>query len=123
MLNQDTLPYDSPEYKTTIELSATPNPAVDGTTTVLVTTNKAITNDNPLTYFVYSVDGKNTNLGNNVKFYGENGTCNKVIMDNGDGWITEYNYSIPLSGLDDMNGYVFVAKFGDRTESIKILTK
>lgn len=123
VLNQDTLPYDSPEYKTTIELSATPNPAVDGTTTVLVTTNKAITNDNPLTYFVYSVDGKNTNLGNNVKFYGENGTCNKVIMDNGDGWITEYNYSIPLSGLDDMNGYVFVAKFGDRTESIKILTK
>lgn len=123
VLNQDTLPYDSPEYKTTIELSATPNPAVDGTTTVLVTTNKAITNDNPLTYFVYSVDGKNTNLGNNVKFYGENGTSNKVIMDNGDGWITEYNYSISLSGLDDMNGYVFVAKFGDRTESIKILTK
>jgi hypothetical protein len=123
VLNQDTLPYDSPEYKTTIELSATPNPAVDGSTTVLVTTNKAITNDNPLTYFVYSVDGKNTNLGNNVKFYGENGTSNKVIMDNGDGWITEYNYSISLSGLDDMNGYVFVAKFGDRTESIKILTK
>lgn len=123
VLNQDTLPYDSPEYKTNIELSVTQNPAVDGSTTVLVTTNKAITNDNPLTYFVYSVDGKNTNLGNNVMFYGENGTCNKVIMDNGDGWITEYNYSIPLSGLDDMNGYVFVAKFGDRTESIKILTK
>jgi hypothetical protein len=122
VLNQDTLPYDSPDYKTTIELVATPNPAVGGTTKVSVTTNKAITNKNPMSYSVYTVEGKNTDLGKDIMYYGENGTSSTVAKDNGEE-TKEYYYNIDLTGLENYNGYVFVAKIGDRTESIKILTK
>ena len=116
---QDSIPYPVPNYKETLTLLPTPNPATNGKCTVKATLNKRIDSSNELYYYLVETDGKL--VTDKTKLEGISPV--EIKVGSGEDSYTEYEYNIPVDGLEPGKEYIFVAFTKNRIESVKILTK
>jgi hypothetical protein len=116
---QDSIPYPVPNYKETLTLLPTPNPATNGKCIVKATLNKRLDSSNELYYYLVETDGKIVLDKTKLE-----GVTPVEIKNESDGESrTEYEYNIPVDGLESGKEYIFVASTKNRIESVKILTK
>ena len=119
---QDSIPYPVPNYKETLTLLPTPNPATDGKCIVKATLNKRLDSSNELYYYLVEADGKL--VLDNTKLEGVTPVEIKIESEGSNGESEyEYEYNIPVEGLEPGKEYIFVATTKNRIESAKILTK
>ena len=117
---QDSIPYPVPNYKETLTLLPTPNPATNGKCIVKATLNKRLDSNNELYYYLVEADGKL--VLDNTKLEGVTPVEIKIESEGSNGE-SEYEYNIPVEGLEPGKEYIFVATTKNRIESAKILTK